>query len=62
MLCHQVKSLAERARAGKLKPNEFQGGTFSISNLGMFSVDHFSAIINPPQVEYTTLTLDQRRS
>ncbi|CAK9271134.1 unnamed protein product [Sphagnum jensenii] len=45
----EVKSLAERARAGKLKPNEFQGGTFSISNLGMFSVDHFSAIINPPQ-------------
>lgn len=45
----EVKRLAERARAGKLKPDEFQGGTFSISNLGMFPVDHFCAIINPPQ-------------
>ncbi|KAG6548622.1 hypothetical protein Mapa_009776 [Marchantia paleacea] len=45
----EVKSLAERARAGKLKPQEFQGGTFSISNLGMFQVDRFCAIINPPQ-------------
>ncbi|KNA08556.1 hypothetical protein SOVF_161540 [Spinacia oleracea] len=45
----EVKELAEKARAGKLKPAEFQGGTFSISNLGMFPVDHFCAIINPPQ-------------
>ncbi|PIN19362.1 Dihydrolipoamide acetyltransferase [Handroanthus impetiginosus] len=45
----EVKELAEKARAGKLKPNEFQGGTFSISNLGMFPVDRFCAIINPPQ-------------
>ncbi|GAB4855027.1 Pyruvate dehydrogenase complex component E2 1 [Ancistrocladus abbreviatus] len=45
----EVKELAEKARAGKLKPHEFQGGTFSISNLGMFPVDHFCAIINPPQ-------------
>jgi pyruvate dehydrogenase E2 component (dihydrolipoamide acetyltransferase) len=45
----EVKSLAEKARQGKLKPHEFQGGTFSISNLGMFQVDHFCAIINPPQ-------------
>ncbi|KAE8038728.1 hypothetical protein FH972_011206 [Carpinus fangiana] len=44
-----VKELAEKARAGKLLPNEFQGGTFSISNLGMFPVDNFCAIINPPQ-------------
>ncbi|KAG6410082.1 hypothetical protein SASPL_128130 [Salvia splendens] len=46
----EVKELAEKARAGKLKPNEFQGGTFSISNLGMYPVDNFCAIINPPQV------------
>ena len=46
----EVKELASRARANKLKPDEFQGGTFSISNLGMFGVDFFSAIINPPQV------------
>ncbi|KAF3434129.1 hypothetical protein FNV43_RR25232 [Rhamnella rubrinervis] len=45
----EVKELVAKARAGKLKPHEFQGGTFSISNLGMFPVDHFCAIINPPQ-------------
>ncbi|KAH7672405.1 Dihydrolipoyllysine-residue acetyltransferase protein [Dioscorea alata] len=45
----EVKELAEKARAGKLTPEQFQGGTFSISNLGMFPVDHFCAIINPPQ-------------
>ncbi|XP_077235904.1 dihydrolipoamide acetyltransferase, long form protein [Tasmannia lanceolata] len=45
----EVKELAEKARAGKLTPSEFQGGTFSISNLGMFPVDRFCAIINPPQ-------------
>ncbi|XP_010243221.1 PREDICTED: dihydrolipoyllysine-residue acetyltransferase component 1 of pyruvate dehydrogenase complex, mitochondrial [Nelumbo nucifera] len=45
----EVKELAEKARAGKLAPHEFQGGTFSISNLGMFPVDRFCAIINPPQ-------------
>ena len=45
----EVKELAGRARENKLKPHEFQGGTFTISNLGMFGVAHFSAIINPPQ-------------
>jgi pyruvate dehydrogenase E2 component (dihydrolipoamide acetyltransferase) len=45
----EVKQLAEKARAGKLAPNEFQGGTFSISILGMYPEDHFCAIINPPQ-------------
>lgn len=44
-----VKNLAAKARDGKLQPQEFQGGTFSVSNLGMFGVTHFSAIINPPQ-------------
>lgn len=44
-----VKSLAAKAREGKLQPQEFQGGTISVSNLGMFGVDFFSAIINPPQ-------------
>lgn len=37
-------------RIGKLKPEEFQGGSFTISNLGMFGIDEFSAVINPPQV------------
>lgn len=45
----EVKELAEKARAGKLAPDQFQGGTFSISNLGMYPVDNFCAIINPPQ-------------
>uniref|UniRef100_A0A131YUL8 Dihydrolipoamide acetyltransferase component of pyruvate dehydrogenase complex n=1 Tax=Rhipicephalus appendiculatus TaxID=34631 RepID=A0A131YUL8_RHIAP len=44
-----VKELASRARQGKLKPNEFEGGSFSISNLGMFGISQFSAVINPPQ-------------
>lgn len=46
----EVRELAGRARANKLKPEEFQGGSFSISNLGMYGVDYFSAIINLPQV------------
>eukprot|EP00095_Tigriopus_kingsejongensis_P012409 maker-scaffold755_size101758-snap-gene-0.25 protein:Tk12409 transcript:maker-scaffold755_size101758-snap-gene-0.25-mRNA-1 annotation:"pyruvate dehydrogenase protein x mitochondrial-like" len=45
-----VKDLATRARDGKLQLNEFQGGTFTISNLGMFGITEFTAIINPPQV------------
>lgn len=45
----ETKSLATKARDGKLKPEEYQGGTFTISNLGMFGVDNFTAIINPPQ-------------
>ncbi|XP_068082852.1 pyruvate dehydrogenase protein X component isoform X1 [Anabrus simplex] len=44
-----VKELALKAREGKLQPHEFQGGSFTISNLGMFGVKEFSAIINPPQ-------------
>ena len=45
----EMKDLAARARDGKLKPEEFQGGTFSISNLGMFGIKQFEAVINPPQ-------------
>jgi pyruvate dehydrogenase E2 component (dihydrolipoamide acetyltransferase) len=45
----QTKELATRARAGKLTPPEFTGGTFSISNLGMFGIDEFAAVINPPE-------------
>ncbi len=45
----EIKDMAGRARDGKLKPEEFQGGTFSVSNLGMFGISEFSAIINPPQ-------------
>lgn len=45
----ESKDLAARARTRKLKPEEFQGGTFSLSNLGMFGIQSFSSIINPPQ-------------
>ncbi|MGL9759090.1 MAG: dihydrolipoamide acetyltransferase family protein [Wolbachia sp.] len=45
----EVKDLVSRARSGKLKPEEFQGGGFTVSNLGMFGIKAFSAIINPPQ-------------
>lgn len=45
----EVKDLAERARQGKLTPDEYQGGGFTISNLGMYGVRDFTAIINPPQ-------------
>lgn len=45
----EMKDLAQRAKDGKLRPEEFMGGGFSISNLGMFGVKNFSAIINPPQ-------------
>lgn len=44
-----VKALAGKAREGKLQPHEFQGGTISVSNLGMFGTRAFSAVINPPQ-------------
>lgn len=45
----EVKELATRARVGKLKPEEYKGGSFTISNMGMFGVTDFAAIINPPQ-------------
>mgnify|MGYP003313747525 CR=1 FL=1 len=45
----EMKDLAEKARSKKLMPSEYQGGSFSISNLGMYGVKQFSAIINPPQ-------------
>ena len=48
-ISREMKDLAGRARDKKLKPEEFQGGTFSLSNLGMFGIDSFSSIINPPQ-------------
>ena len=44
-----VKDLAHRARNKRMKPEEFQGGTLTVSNLGSYGIDYFSAIINPPQ-------------
>jgi pyruvate dehydrogenase E2 component (dihydrolipoamide acetyltransferase) len=48
-ISRELKELAARARARKLKPEEMQDGTFSISNLGMFGIDEFAAVINPPE-------------
>ena len=47
-LSKEMKELAEKARSKKLMPNEYHGGSFSISNLGMFGIDNFDAVINPP--------------
>ena len=48
-ISNEIKELAEKAKKGKLLPDEYSGGTISISNLGMFGISDFSAIINPPQ-------------
>jgi pyruvate dehydrogenase E2 component (dihydrolipoamide acetyltransferase) len=48
-ISREVRELAERARARKLQPEEYMGATFSISNLGMFGIEEFTAIINPPE-------------
>jgi pyruvate dehydrogenase E2 component (dihydrolipoamide acetyltransferase) len=49
-----AKQLVERARSGRLRPDDLEGGTFTVSNLGMFGVKHFEAIINPPQAAILT--------
>ncbi|HEY4203746.1 MAG TPA: pyruvate dehydrogenase complex dihydrolipoamide acetyltransferase [Xanthobacteraceae bacterium] len=48
-ISNEMKDLAGRAKAKKLKPNEYQGGTSSVSNLGMYGIKDFTAVINPPQ-------------
>ncbi|MCI1242321.1 MAG: pyruvate dehydrogenase complex dihydrolipoamide acetyltransferase [Acetobacter fabarum] len=60
-ISQEAKSLVSRARAGKLKPEEFQGGTFSISNMGMFGVKEFAAIVNPPQAAILAIAAGKRQ-
>lgn len=48
-LSQEVKDMVNRARQGKVRPDDIEGSTFSISNLGMYDVEHFVAIINPPE-------------
>ncbi|MBN9559553.1 MAG: pyruvate dehydrogenase complex dihydrolipoamide acetyltransferase [Alphaproteobacteria bacterium] len=60
-ISNEMKGLIERARAGKLKPEEFQGGGFSISNMGMYGVSEFAAIINPPQAAILAVAAAQKR-
>ena len=57
----EMKDLAARAKAGKLKLEEFQGGGFTISNLGMFGVKEFAAIINPPQAMILAVGVGEER-
>jgi len=57
----EVHSLVTKAKAGKLSPDEFQGGTFTVSNLGMFGVREFDAIINPPQGAILAVGAGQQR-
>ena len=60
-ISNEMKDLAARAKAGKLKPEEFQGGGFSISNMGMYGVSAFAAIINPPQAAILAVAAGQPR-
>ena len=62
VISNEVKSLAERARAKKLKPSEFEGGGFSISNLGMFGVKDFTAVINPPHAAILAVGAGEKRA
>ncbi|MEP6174420.1 MAG: pyruvate dehydrogenase complex dihydrolipoamide acetyltransferase [Parasphingorhabdus sp.] len=57
----EMKDLAERAKAGKLKMHEYQGGTASISNMGMFGIKNFDAVINPPQAMIMAIGAGQKR-
>jgi pyruvate dehydrogenase E2 component (dihydrolipoamide acetyltransferase) len=60
-ISREMKDLATRARAGKLRPEEYQGGGFSISNMGMFGVSEFAAIINPPQAAILAVAAGRKR-
>ena len=60
-ISNEMKDLAARAKSGKLKPDEFQGGGFSISNMGMYGVRDFAAIINPPQAGILAVSAGEQR-
>ena len=57
----EAKDLAQRAKEGKLLPDEYQGGTASISNMGMFGIKHFTAVINPPQAMIMAVGSGEKR-
>jgi pyruvate dehydrogenase E2 component (dihydrolipoamide acetyltransferase) len=60
-ISREAKDLAKRAREGGLKPEEYQGGTITVSNMGMFGVESFTAIINPPQAAIVAVSAIERR-
>ena len=61
-ISNEMKDLAARARAKKLKPNEYQGGTSSVSNLGMYGIKDFTAVINPPQSSILAVGTGEQRA
>lgn len=61
-IAREAKDLAERARTKKLKPEEFQGGTFTVSNLGMFGIKSFASIINEPQGAILSVGAGEKRA
>ncbi len=61
LISSEMRELAERAKSGKLKLDEFQGGTISISNLGMFGTKQFTAVINPPQSAIIAVGVGEKR-
>lgn len=60
-ISEKVRELSIKAKENRLQPEEFQGGTFTISNLGMFGIDHFSAVVNPPQSAILSVGRIQRK-
>ncbi len=61
-ISNEMKELAGKAKEGKLKPAEFQGGTISVSNLGMFGISNFAAIVNPPQGAILAIGAGEQRA
>ena len=61
-ISNEARALIARAREGRLKPEEFQGGGFSISNMGMFGVKEFAAILNPPQSGILAVSASEKRA
>jgi pyruvate dehydrogenase E2 component (dihydrolipoyllysine-residue acetyltransferase) len=61
-ISNETKDLVARARARKLKPNEYQGGTSSVSNLGMYGIKDFTAVINPPQATILAVGVGEERA
>jgi pyruvate dehydrogenase E2 component (dihydrolipoamide acetyltransferase) len=57
----EARELAARARSGKLRPDQYQGGTFTVSNMGMYGVESFTAIVNPPSVSIVAVSAVARR-
>ena len=60
-ISNEMRDLAKRARDRKLKPHEYQGGTSSVSNLGMYGINHFTAVINPPQATILAVGTSEER-